>query len=72
MRSLHSLSIAPKPFRFNRRSAGRSAAVISLPSMEMERPEIVELFYSALINPNDIEQLSGFLGPRVEWISLGS
>ena len=31
--------------------------------MQMERPEIVELFYSALINPNDIEQLSGFLGP---------
>jgi hypothetical protein len=34
----------------------------------MERPEIVELFYSALINPNDVEQLSPFLGPRVEWI----
>ena len=36
--------------------------------MEMERPEIVELFYSALINPNNVEQLFGFLGPRVEWI----
>jgi hypothetical protein len=36
--------------------------------MEMERPEIVELFYSALINPNDVEQLFGFLAPTVEWI----
>ena len=36
--------------------------------MEMERPEIVQLFYSALTNPNDVEQLFGFLGPRVEWI----
>jgi hypothetical protein len=34
----------------------------------MERPEIVELFYSALISPNDVEQLFEFLGPRVEWI----
>jgi hypothetical protein len=34
----------------------------------MERPEIVELFYSALMNPNDVEQLFPFLGPRVEWI----
>jgi hypothetical protein len=36
--------------------------------MELERPEIVELFYSALISPNDVEQLFGFLSPRVEWI----
>jgi hypothetical protein len=34
----------------------------------MERPEIVELFYSALIEPDQIEQLSPFLSPRVEWI----
>jgi hypothetical protein len=34
----------------------------------MERPEIVELFYSALINPNHVEQFLGFLGPTVEWI----
>jgi hypothetical protein len=34
----------------------------------MERPEIVELFYSALMSPNDVEQLFEFLGPRVEWI----
>jgi hypothetical protein len=36
--------------------------------MEIERPEIVELFYSALISPNDTEQLSPFLSQRVEWI----
>ena len=36
--------------------------------MQMERPEIVELFYSALISPNDVEQLFPFLAPRVEWI----
>jgi hypothetical protein len=36
--------------------------------MKMERPEIVELFYSALFSPNDVEQFLGFLGPRVEWI----
>jgi hypothetical protein len=36
--------------------------------MEMERPEIVELFYSALFSPNDVERLFEFLGPRVEWI----
>ena len=36
--------------------------------MEIERPEIVELFYSALINPNDTELLSPFLSQRVEWI----
>jgi hypothetical protein len=36
--------------------------------MEMERPEIVELFYSALFRPNDVEQFLGFLWPRVEWI----
>jgi hypothetical protein len=34
----------------------------------MERPEIVELFYSALVGPNDAEQLFPFLSPRVEWI----
>jgi len=34
----------------------------------MERPEIVELLYSALIEPNDVEPLSQFLSPRVEWI----
>ena len=36
--------------------------------MEMERPEIVELFYSALIGPNDVEQLFPFLSPKVEWL----
>jgi|ERR1700733_6847028 hypothetical protein len=36
--------------------------------MEIERPEIVELFYSALISPNDTEQLSPFLSQRVEWV----
>jgi hypothetical protein len=34
----------------------------------MERPEIVELLFSALIEPNDVEPLSQFLSPRVEWI----
>jgi len=34
----------------------------------MERPEIVELFYSALLEPNDTEPLSPFLSQRVEWI----
>ena len=34
----------------------------------MDRPEIVELFYSALIDPNDVEPLFQFLSPRVEWI----
>ena len=34
----------------------------------MERPEIVELLYSALVDPNDLEQLFQFLSPRVEWI----
>jgi hypothetical protein len=34
----------------------------------MERPEIVELLFSALLEPNDIEALSEFLSPRVEWI----
>ena len=34
----------------------------------MERPEIVELFYSALTSLNDLEQFLGFLLPRVEWI----
>jgi hypothetical protein len=36
--------------------------------MELERPEIVALFYSALTSPNDVEQLFEFLSPRVEWI----
>jgi hypothetical protein len=34
----------------------------------MERPGIVELFYSALLEPKDVEPLSQFLSPRVEWI----
>jgi ketosteroid isomerase-like protein len=36
--------------------------------MELERPEIVALFYSALNSPKDVEQLFEFLSPRVEWI----
>jgi hypothetical protein len=34
----------------------------------MERPEIVELFYSALVSFNEVEKLFQFLSPRVEWI----
>jgi hypothetical protein len=34
----------------------------------MERPEIVELLYSALLEPKDVEPLSQFVSPRVEWI----
>jgi hypothetical protein len=34
----------------------------------MERPEIVELFYSALLGRNDVEELFQFLSPRVKWI----
>jgi hypothetical protein len=34
----------------------------------MERPEIVELLFSTLFAPNDIEPLSRFLSQRVEWI----
>ena len=34
----------------------------------MERPEIVELLYSALVGSGDAEQLFQFLSPRVEWI----
>jgi hypothetical protein len=34
----------------------------------MERPEIVELFYSALVGPEDPEQLFRFLSRKVEWI----
>jgi hypothetical protein len=34
----------------------------------MERPEIVELFYCALISSNDVEQLFQFLSPKVEWL----
>jgi hypothetical protein len=34
----------------------------------MERPEIVELFYSALVGSKGVEQLIPFLSPRVEWI----
>jgi hypothetical protein len=41
---------------------------MQLPHGEMERPEIAELFYFALLNPNDVEQLFPFLAPRVEWI----
>ena len=36
--------------------------------MEIERPEIVALFYCALISPNDAEQLFPFLSPKVEWL----
>ena len=42
--------------------------------MQIDPPEIVELFYSALIGPADVEQLFRFeeliqfLWPRVEWI----
>jgi hypothetical protein len=36
--------------------------------MEIERPEMVALFYSALTSPNDVEQLFEFLWPTVEWI----
>lgn len=36
--------------------------------MERERPEIVELFYSALICPNDVERVFQYLSPKVEWI----
>jgi len=41
---------------------------MQLPHREIERPEIVELFYFALLNPNDVEQLFPFLAPKVEWI----
>jgi hypothetical protein len=34
----------------------------------MERAEIAELFYDALISCNDVEQLFRFLSPRVEWV----
>jgi hypothetical protein len=34
----------------------------------MERPEIVELFYTALFSANHAERLFGFVGQRVEWI----
>jgi hypothetical protein len=34
----------------------------------MERAEIVELFYSALVGANDAEQLVQFFSPKVEWI----
>ena len=34
----------------------------------MERRAIVELFYSALVELKDVEPLSQFLSPRVEWI----
>jgi hypothetical protein len=34
----------------------------------MERPEIVELFYSALTSPDDAVRLFQFLSPSVEWI----
>ena len=42
--------------------------------MQIDPPEIVELFYSALIGPADVEQLYRFeeliqfLSPSVEWI----
>jgi hypothetical protein len=34
----------------------------------MERAEIAELFFDALIGSNDVEQLFRFLSARVEWI----
>jgi hypothetical protein len=34
----------------------------------MERAEIAELFYAALVGSDDVEQLFRFLPPRVEWI----
>jgi hypothetical protein len=34
----------------------------------MEKAEIAELFYDALIGCDDVEQLFRFLSPRVEWI----
>jgi hypothetical protein len=34
----------------------------------MEKPEIAELFYNALIGCDGVEQLFRFLSPRVEWI----
>ena len=36
--------------------------------MELERPEIVALVYSALTSTDDVEQLFEFLAPSVEWI----
>ena len=33
----------------------------------MERVEIAELFYNALINLNDLEKLARFLSARVQW-----
>jgi hypothetical protein len=37
----------------------------------MERAEIAELFYNALINLNDLEKLDRFLSATVQW-PLGS
>jgi hypothetical protein len=34
----------------------------------MERAEIAELFYGALIGCHEVEQLFRFLSPKVEWI----
>jgi hypothetical protein len=41
-----------------------------LPSwpIEMERAEIAELFYNALINLNDLQQLTRSLSAKVEWL----
>ncbi|HXM27165.1 MAG TPA: hypothetical protein VN957_14175 [Chthoniobacterales bacterium] len=33
----------------------------------MERAEIAELFYNALINLNDLEKLDRFLSTSVQW-----
>jgi hypothetical protein len=41
---------------------------MQLPHREIERPEIVELLYFALLNPNNAEQLHPFLAPSVKWI----
>jgi hypothetical protein len=34
----------------------------------MERAEIAELFYNALMGSNDVERLSRFLSARAQWI----
>jgi hypothetical protein len=36
--------------------------------MEIERPEIVELFYAALFSLEEAERLFAFVGPKVQWI----
>ncbi len=36
----------------------------------MERAEIAELFYNALINLNDLEKLDRFLSTSVQWTAF--